>query len=89
MKGKYNLFSNNCLHLIKNILKKGTYENKKFENYVKHNYTFIPILFYNNIKKILEEKIIEPKIIIMKMKLNTKYIPIILRGDINEENNVY
>ena len=89
MKGKYNLFSNNCLHLIKNILNKGTYENKKFENYVKHNYTFIPILFYNNIKKILEEKTIEPKIIIMKMKLNTKYIPIILRGDINEENNVY
>ena len=47
--GGYNLFSNNCLHYVKEMLRLGTAYNPLVSYYIKNSFTIIPRDFYGNL----------------------------------------
>ena len=62
----YNLFTNNCLHYVNELLKKGYNTNPTVQKFIVNSEEFVPITFLNNV----EEK--------QKIKIHIRvYVPVI------------
>ena len=46
--GGYNLFTNNCLHFVRNALKRGKCKNALLQLYFMSSTTIVPRIFFNN-----------------------------------------
>ena len=85
--GRYNLFTNNCLHFVKKVLLSEKSLPNHLLNFLKSNTQIIPVLFYYelfNYLESVERSKVEYSYIqyLKKNKLNDKFKPIILREEI-------
>ena len=53
---KYNLLNNNCLHLVLDLLSKGSFDNPKVKNFINNYSGFIPIHFFDQLSSITSAK---------------------------------
>ena len=53
---KYNPFSNNCLHLVLDLLSQGSFVNPKVKKFIDNYSGFVPIDFYNKLSSITSTK---------------------------------
>ena len=51
--GGYHLLFNNCLHYVKDVLKRGKASNRLLDLYFRYSFTRIPTVFFHNVENIL------------------------------------
>ena len=49
---KYNLFTNNCLHFVRDALRHGNADNDLLDLYFMFSTTIVPVVFFNNVRKL-------------------------------------